>query len=634
MSVDFSATADWNGTETVTFTINDNQGRAIATDIVDVIVTLVNDGPFVSNALVDFNMDEDTEDTSINLHNVFSDADLVYGDVLTYSNTGNVNIAVSIDQVSGIVTLDPADDWFGAETINFTATDIDNANISDDAVITVINVNDDPTITLPDEFTFAEDTNLVEDFSTFIHDIEQDDDELTLTVTGNADISIIVTDMSVEFSTKDNWYGTETVTFTINDNQERAIATDTADVTVNPVNDDPYIMTNLEDYILEEDFESFDKNLNDYFADDDVNDILSYSAEFDAEIVDITIDDNMLMISSVLHANGIASITVTADDQNGKSQISDSFEIEIQAINDAPTAIFPINDIIEIEDFTTEHEINLDDHFVDPDSDLMYSVEYTSIEINAEIDSNILRLRAVHNWNGTTEITVTADDLENNKDTSQITFQVIIDQVIDVPLINVETTELQFGLVYVGDQSAIQEFIVENVGDTLLTIYSLTAPTGYKVRSSGNSVWKDFLQQVIIQEDDIRTIQVILQPESQQIFEGQIEIISNATNDPDIAIQLTGGETKNAEPNAFTPNGDGKNEEFTLKINTNDNQPLKLLIYNLQGRLIKEISGNTAQPISWDGKDDDNNECGTNPYLYVLRKNGSVYKRGKIYLVR
>ncbi len=71
---------------------------AFVTDDVIVTVLNVNDGPFVVNPLIDFSMVEDTVDTSINLTSVFDDLDLIYGDVLTFSATGNNNIGVQINQ--------------------------------------------------------------------------------------------------------------------------------------------------------------------------------------------------------------------------------------------------------------------------------------------------------------------------------------------------------------------------------------------------------------------------------------------------------------------------------------------------------------------------------------------------------
>ena len=47
MTVTLGALTNWNGTEQVTFTINDNMGKAVASDTADVIVTPINDAPVI-----------------------------------------------------------------------------------------------------------------------------------------------------------------------------------------------------------------------------------------------------------------------------------------------------------------------------------------------------------------------------------------------------------------------------------------------------------------------------------------------------------------------------------------------------------------------------------------------------------
>lgn len=77
---------------------------------------------------------EDTEHT-INLSSYFSDAD---GDNLTYSSTSPSNISVSINNETGIVTLNPDINWNGSRTIVFYAFDIFQ-NVSSNAVTLTVN---------------------------------------------------------------------------------------------------------------------------------------------------------------------------------------------------------------------------------------------------------------------------------------------------------------------------------------------------------------------------------------------------------------------------------------------------------------------------------------------------------------
>ncbi|MBL7086054.1 MAG: PKD domain-containing protein [Candidatus Cloacimonetes bacterium] len=88
-------------------------------------------------------------------------------------------------------------------------------------------------------------------------------------------------------------------------------------------------------------------------------------------------------------------------------------------------------------------------------------------------------------------------------------------------------------------------------------------------------------------------------------------------------------------PNAFTPNGDGLNDEFVIYLFDDTNaETSTLTIYNSQGSKLIDIPGTSGLPLKWDGKDKKGADCKMNAYLYVLRINGTVSKRGIINLIR
>ena len=70
-------------------------------------------------------------------------------------------------------------------------------------------MNDAPTIALPESVTFAEDGSLVDNFTQYIDDI--DEDALTLTVSGNENISVSINGFEVTFGAVQDWNGTETL---------------------------------------------------------------------------------------------------------------------------------------------------------------------------------------------------------------------------------------------------------------------------------------------------------------------------------------------------------------------------------------------------------------------------------------
>lgn len=101
----------------------------------------------VANPITELVMDEDSEETDwINVSNVFEDPDPpAEGTPFKFWVSGNINISVKIDP-DGTVDIKPDPDWNGQETITFYANDTGGATaqVSVEAVITVLPVNDDP----------------------------------------------------------------------------------------------------------------------------------------------------------------------------------------------------------------------------------------------------------------------------------------------------------------------------------------------------------------------------------------------------------------------------------------------------------------------------------------------------------
>ncbi len=77
--------------------------------------------------------------------------------------------------------------------------------------------NRPPVITLPASFTFEKNGSLIQSFASYISD--PDGDPVTLSVTGNDNVTIDINGTTVTFGAAQNWFGTETVTFSLYDGQ-------------------------------------------------------------------------------------------------------------------------------------------------------------------------------------------------------------------------------------------------------------------------------------------------------------------------------------------------------------------------------------------------------------------------------
>ncbi|MCD4796659.1 MAG: C39 family peptidase, partial [Candidatus Cloacimonetes bacterium] len=138
-----------------------------------------------------------------------------------------------------LVEFDAASMIHGTYTANIVIDSNDPHNPQVIVPVTLTVNNNPPTIVLPDDLTFAEDGSLIVDFATYIDDF--DGDQLILSVSGNTNVVVNIAGSVVTFGAVQDWFGTETLTFTVNDGQARATASDNVDVIVTPVNDPPVL---------------------------------------------------------------------------------------------------------------------------------------------------------------------------------------------------------------------------------------------------------------------------------------------------------------------------------------------------------------------------------------------------------
>ena len=381
--VTFSATLNWNGTETLTFTANDNMDRAVASDNVDIIVTPVNDDPTIT--LPDaFTFDED-DGLIVDFTAFVDDVDQ---DVLTLTVAGNTDVTVDIVDLQ--VTFGATENWNGTEILTFTVddgqgdrasfttgrrnsqqrnniiSDNNRATADDEVSVTVLPVNDDPTITLPDDFTFEEDEELIVDFEEFVDDVDLD--ELTLSVEGNTEVTVDIVDLQVTLGAAENWNGTETLTFTVDDGQgdrvslttDRATAEDDVDIIVLPVNDDPTIILPA-DFTFEEDEELIVDFTE--FVDDVDPDDLTLSVTGNIEVI-VDIDGLEVTFGATENWNGTETLTFIIDDNATRATAEDDVDVIVTPVNDEPVLIgFQPEELAftVVEDSTVTFSVEVED---------------------------------------------------------------------------------------------------------------------------------------------------------------------------------------------------------------------------------------------------------------------------------
>ncbi len=131
---------NWNGSETITFTASD--GSLSAGYAAVFTVHHVNVAPLVYD-IPNQTINEGSSFAAINLDEYVNDVDNTDAQI-SWTYSGNNALGVSITNRVATITI-PNVNWYGSETITFTASDGSLSN-SNPATFTVNNVNDAPTI--------------------------------------------------------------------------------------------------------------------------------------------------------------------------------------------------------------------------------------------------------------------------------------------------------------------------------------------------------------------------------------------------------------------------------------------------------------------------------------------------------
>ena len=183
--------------------------------------------PEVGNPIPDQSLTAGQSRIIADLDNVFYDPN---NDELIFTISGNDQLfSYQLNDENELI-IEAVDNVTEVTDITISATDADNVSVSDTFTLSIIDINDAPTINLPDNFTFYNNETYSVNFNEYITDV--DNDILILNVTGNIELNIDIDELMVEFSAPIGWTGTETTTFTVSDEVSRIVASDEVTIIV------------------------------------------------------------------------------------------------------------------------------------------------------------------------------------------------------------------------------------------------------------------------------------------------------------------------------------------------------------------------------------------------------------------
>ncbi|MCE7731608.1 tandem-95 repeat protein [Vibrio campbellii] len=388
-------TADWNGSEELTFTAEDPSGETVS-QVVDFTVAAVAD--IVSDS-ADIVEDTPTKLDVLGNDNFEGDAPVVT--VEAGHEPTNGTVVVNND---GTITYTPNQDYNGPDQFTYTVT---SGGVTETTTVTlnVTPVNDKPVV----ENTIAE-QSLEEDFTPYtidlndaFSDVDNADGELTFSVSGNSNIQVSIVDGIATITPTADWNGSESLTFTAEDPSGETVS-QVVDFTVAAVAD---IVSDSAD-IVEDTPTKLDVLGNDNF-------------EGDAPVVSVEAGHEPTNGTVVVNNDGTITYTPNQD-YNGPDQFTytvtsggvtetTTVTLNVTPVNDKPVVENTIADQSLEEDFTP-YTIDLNDAFSDVDNadgELTFSVSGNS-NIQVSIVDGIATITPTADWNGSEELTFTAED--------------------------------------------------------------------------------------------------------------------------------------------------------------------------------------------------------------------------------
>ncbi|MDG3413597.1 tandem-95 repeat protein, partial [Vibrio parahaemolyticus] len=351
-----SPTADWNGSETLTFTATDPSGESVSqpvnftvapvADIVADNATVVEDTPTIIKVLGNDTFEGDDKVVSLD------------------TNNGPANGMVSVNP-DGSVTYTPNDNYHGTDSFTYIVT---SGGVSESTTVSVdvTPVNDAP-VAKDDIATTQEDTAVTIDVLSNDTDVDGDKLSIQSATVPEAQGKVEIVDGKLVFTPAENFNGHAEITYTITDGALTDQAT--VNVTVNAVNDTPVVESSIADQTLAEDFTPYTIDLNTAFSDvDNVDGELTFSVSGNSNI-QVAIVNGIATFTPTADWNGSEALTFTATDPSGESvsqtvnftvaPVADIVADSARVVEDTPTIIKVLgNDTFEGDDKVVSLDTN------------------------------------------------------------------------------------------------------------------------------------------------------------------------------------------------------------------------------------------------------------------------------------
>jgi PKD repeat protein len=436
LTLSFASNHSGNGS----IIVRGNSNGKTVDDIFIVTVSPVDDPPHILFPIEDVTLNEDAPEYNISLLSVFTDIDnddnQISKAVRSITNTSLINANINANDL----VLSLQENQSGVASIEIEATS--NGKTVIDIFTVTVNAIDDPVqviVPIQDIAVDEDADNWHIDLSSVFTDIDNDDNAIVKTIQSNSnpelvDATLVNNSLTLDFVSNQSGTGSITIRGTSNGKT----VDDTFTVTVSPVDDAPFVLTEINDVQVNEDDQDYTIPLENVFSDEDTLFIdKTIQSNSNESLVNASINNDLITLSFQENQNGTAIIEILAN-ANGLTAV-ETFSVTVTAIDDAPEVTAPVEDVTVNED-ADDLRIDLSSVFTDIDNDNAAITKIVQDNTNlslvtTHLEGNALTLCFNANQNGSATITIQANS--NGINITDV-FEVIVKPVDDAPMVNLE----------------------------------------------------------------------------------------------------------------------------------------------------------------------------------------------------
>ena len=324
-SVRYSPAANYNGSDSFTYTVSDGKGGT-ASAAVSVVVAAINDFPTGHN---DSASTQEDKPVTITVLSNDEDPD---GDPLTVTSVASPQHGTAVKNGDNSITYTPAANFSGADSFSYSLSDGNGGTSSAAVTVTVTSVNDVPTAR-NDSATTPE--GQVVTIAVLANDADDDGDSLTVSAVGAASHGTAVKNANntVSYTPAANFSGSDTFTYTITDGKG-GTASAVVTVTVTAVTEAPVANDDLAS-TAEDSPVVVNVAANDTDADGDSLSVSSVTQPQHGTAVVQTASSVRYTPSANYHGSDSFTYTISDGTRTAAAQVL----VTITSVNDIPVAV-------------------------------------------------------------------------------------------------------------------------------------------------------------------------------------------------------------------------------------------------------------------------------------------------------